>query len=743
MKNIIKIIFIITMLNFSFLKADVINNTIIKGNKRVSDQTILIYGEIELQKDYSEADINKIIKNLYSTNFFEDVQIKLEQNNLIINLKEYPILNQLIILGEKSNKFKDEIKKSIKLKEKRSFIKSYLAKDIENIRNVYSYLGYNFAQVDARVKKIDDENFDLIIDIQRGNKTKIKKINFIGNKSVRSNRLRELIASEEDKFWKVISKNTSLSENLIQLDERLIKNYYRSNGFYNATVNSKTAKINEGGDAEITYSINEGKRYIIGKLSTNVDPVFDKEIFFPLEKIYGDYIGTYHSPFKIKKLLDEIDDLIEKNNLQFVEHNVQENLGENTISIVFNIFEGEKTLVERVDIIGNNVTVESVIRGALIIDEGDPFTKIGLDKSISELKAKNIFKEVTYEVEEGSEDNLKNIKINITEKPTGEISAGAGVGTNGGSFMIGVKENNYLGEGKQVGFDLDVDKESLAGTFSYLNPNYDFLGNSIFYSLRSEKNDVPTRGYENSIVSAEASTSFEQYKDIDLSLGLAASYDDLSTLSSASSALKKQSGEFTEFSANYGFSFDKRDRKFRPTDGSIVSFYQTLPIYADKAAIGNTFSASNYHAFSENFLTATKFYLSTVNGIDDDVRLSKRKSLSTNRLRGFEKGKIGPVDGDDHVGGNYAAAINLEANLPNFLPEDSNTDVSLFLDFGNVWGVDYDSSIDESSKIRSSTGIAANWNSPIGPMSFVFSQALQKTSTDKTESFNFNLGTTF
>ena len=309
--------------------------------------------------------------------------------------------------------------------------------------------------------------------------------------------------------------------------------------------------------------------------------------------------------------------------------------------------------------------------------------------------------------------------------------------------MVGVKENNYLGEGKQVGFDLEVDKESLAGTFSYFNPNYDFLGNSIYYALRSEKNDVPTRGYENSIVSAEASTSFEQYKDIDLTLGLAASYDDLSTLSSASSALKKQSGEFSEFSANYGFSYDKRDRKFRPSDGSIISFSQTLPIYADKGAIGNTFSASNYHRLSENVLTATKFYLSTVNGIDDDVRLSKRKSLSTNRLRGFEKGKIGPVDGNDHIGGNYAAAINLEANLPNFLPEDSKTDVSLFLDFGNVWGVDYDNSIDESSKIRSSTGVAANWNSPIGPMSFVFSTALQKTSTDKTESFNFNLGTTF
>ncbi len=737
------IIFIISVFHFSFLKAEVIKNVIINGNKRISNETVIIYGDIKIEKNYSEEDLNNLIKNLYSTNFFKNVDININQGNLIVNLEEYPILNQLIIIGEKSNKFKNEIKKVIQLKEKRSFIKSFLANDLENIKDLYSSLGYNFSKVEAKIKEIDPENFDLIINIERGNKTKIKKITFLGNDNVRSNRLREVIASEEDKFWKVISNNTNLSENLLSLDVRLLTNYYRSNGYYNVSINSKTAKVNESGDAEITYSIDEGKKFTIKKISTNVDKVFDKEIFFPLNDIYKDYVGEVYSPFKIKKLLDKIDELIADNNLQFVEHNVQEQLDENTVSIIFNVFEGEKKLVERIDVLGNNVTVEGVIRGELLIDEGDPYTKLGLEKSVAALKARNIFKDVTYEVEDGSESNLKKIKLSVEEKPTGEISAGAGVGTNGGSFAVTVKENNYLGEGKGLAFDLDIDKESLSGTFSYSNPNYDFLGNSIFYSLRSETNDVPTRGFENKIISAGAETSFEQYKDIDLSLGLTASYDDLTTLSSASDALKKQSGEFSEIAAIYAFSFDKRDRKFMPTDGSIVKFRQTLPVYADKASIGNTFSASNYFAFSENVVTATKFYLSAVNGIDDDVRLSKRRSLSTSRLRGFEKGKIGPVDGSDHVGGNYAAALNLEANLPNFLPEDTKTDVSVFLDFGNVWGVDYDSSLNDSNEIRSSTGITASWNSPIGPMTFVFAQTINDVSTDKTETFNFNLGTTF
>ena len=194
-------------------------------------------------------------------------------------MKEYPVVNQLILVGEKSNKFKDQIRKIMKLKEKRSFIKSFLASDIEKIKDLYASLGYNFSNVEVKVNELDNENIDLVVSIERGNKTKIKTINFIGNEAIKSKRLREIIASEEDKFWKIISRNTNLNENQIELDVRLIKNYYRSNGYYNIEVNSKTAKINENGDAEVTYAIKEGNRFIIKKISTNLDPVFDKKFF--------------------------------------------------------------------------------------------------------------------------------------------------------------------------------------------------------------------------------------------------------------------------------------------------------------------------------------------------------------------------------------------------------------------------------------------------------------------------------
>ncbi len=729
---------------FSISKAEIIKKIVIDGNKRVSIETVKLYGEIELNKDYKEKDLNRILNNLYETNFFEDVKVSLKNNTLSVQLKEYPTINQLIIIGEKSTKYKDQIKKVINTKEKGSLIKSRLAKDIELIEILYSSLGYNLAKAEAKLRKIDDNNFDLLIEIVRGDQTKISKISFIGNNNVRSMRLRDVIASEEDKFWRVISRNTILSENLINLDVRLLTNYYRSIGFYDVKVNSNLAELSDVGNASLVYSIDEGKRYTINKISTNIDQVYDNKLFFPLNKTYQKYIGEYYSPFKIKKILEELDELIDDNNLQFVEHNVQETIEGNSINITFNVFEGEKTVVERINVLGNKITNEDVIRGELMLDEGDPFTKLNLEKSIAELKARNIFRKVNYNIQNGSDNNSKIIDIIVEEQPTGEISAGAGVGTSGGTFTLGVKENNWLGEGKIVGFDIQVDEESLSGTLKFVDPNYDFLGNSLNYSISSQGNDKPDQGYENTVIGASIGTSFEQYRDVKVSLGLAASYDDLRTFGSASSSLKKQSGEYSDLRANYGFSYDKRNRAFMPTSGSIISFNQSLPIYADKASISNTFSSSVYTSFSDNLVGAGKFYFSAINGLgSDDVRLSKRKNLSTTRLRGFEKGKVGPVDGDDHIGGNYAAAINLETNLPNLLPENYNTDISLFLDAGSVWGVDYDSSLDESTDLRSSTGVAANWMSPIGPLSFVLSQDLSKADTDKTQSFSFNIGTTF
>ena len=746
MSNLFKFIlkFSLTFFIFSYLNAATINKIVIDGNKRVSEETIKLYGGVDLSKDINEKSLNEILKNLFETDFFENVNVKIEDKILKIKVEEYPVINQLILIGEPSNRIKNRIKEIIYSKQSKSYISSNLSKDIETIKRLYSSVGFNFTEIDTKVRRIDDLNLDLIIEINKGSETRIASISFIGDKKIRENKLRDIIASEEDKFWKFISRNTKFSKNLIELDLRLLKNYYKSLGYYDVKITSNTAEINEKGNIDLVYSIQAGDRYRINKILTNVDPTFDKNLFFSLNEEYKKYIGEYYSPFKITKLLNELDLVIAKNNLQFVEHNVEEILENKLITIKFNVYEGEKVLVERINIKGNTVTDESVIRGELLLDEGDPFSKTILEKSVSEIKSRKLFDKVNTNVIDGSDKNLKIIELQVEERPTGEISAGAGIGTSGGSFAIAISENNWLGQGKRLNFEIEADQESLGGTFNYNNPNYNFLGNEINYFLSSISNDKPDQGYENAVYSIGSSTTFEQFKDVYTTLGISATYDDLRTDSSASSSLKKQSGDFSEIAGNYGFTYDTRDRSFMPRSGGVTKFTQSLPFVADKSYVSNTLSISKYNMVTENIVGASKFYFAAVNGIgDDDVRLSKRNFLSTSRIRGFEKGKIGPVDAQDHIGGNYAASANFELSLPNLLPENTKTDIGLFLDFANVWGVDYDDSIDDSNKLRSSAGAVANWLSPVGPMSFTLSTNLSKANTDKTESFNFSLGTTF
>ena len=289
---------IIIFLSVQLLKAEIINKIEITGNKKVSDETIKIYGEIEINKDYNEADLNKILNNLYSTNFFEDISINLSNNTLKISLKEYPIVNQLILNGEPSKRISDEIKRLISLKEKRSFIRSYLTKDIDIIKSIYSTLGYNNSKVEVKAKEIDKSNFDIFIDIEIVNLTKISSISFIGDKKIRDRRLRDVIASEEDKFYKFISSNTKFSQRLVDLDIRLLTNYYKSQGFYDVSISSNSAEINDQGNVDLIYSIDAGNRYRISKFYKCRLCFRCKH--FSFKKSYEKYIGEYYSPFKLK-----------------------------------------------------------------------------------------------------------------------------------------------------------------------------------------------------------------------------------------------------------------------------------------------------------------------------------------------------------------------------------------------------------------------------------------------------------
>ena len=727
-----------------FSNAEIVKSIKVIGNDRISIQTIKVYGDIKLNNNYEKLDVDKVLKKLYETDFFEEINISLQNGILNIIVKEYPSINDIFIEGEKTKQITKVLLEGIQLQKGNSFIKSYLIQDIGQIKKLYAQLGFNFVEIESKVENFSANRLNLTFVIDKGRRTKIAKIYFIGDKKIKDRRLRDIIVSTEHKFWKFLSKNTNLNKNNIDLDKRLLINYYKSIGFYDVQILTTKAEVSETNDTTLTFNINAGTRYKINKISAKVNETINQNLFLSLEKEFRKNVGKYYSPFIVKKLLDEVDIVIDNNDLQFVEHNVNEIISGNGIEIEINVFEGTKELVERINIKGNTITDEGVIRSEFLLDEGDPFNELKLEKSIAKLKSRNIFGEINKVVSQGSSRDQKIIDIKVEEKSTGEISAGAGIATGGGNFEFSVSENNWLGQGKRVETFINVSKTSVKGALSVSDPNYKNTGNSLSYSIKSTQDDKPDSGYESSRLGLGIGAGFEQYKNVFLFPALNLSHDNLKVLSTASSSLKKQEGAYTDLSLAYKIKLDKRDRVFMPTDGYTTSFSQSLPIYADTPYILNSVNYSKYNSFSPNVVGVFKFFGTAINGLqDEDVRLSKRLNHSSNTLRGFESGKVGPKDGSGYVGGNYATAINLEANLPNLLPESTKTEVGVFLDAGNYWGVDYSDTIDDSNKIRSSAGINTSWLSPLGPMSVILAKNITKAKTDTTEFFNFRLGTTF
>jgi outer membrane protein insertion porin family len=726
--------------------AEMLKKLEIIGNSRISNETIEVYGEIEINKDYSDDDLNTVIKRLYDTKFFSDISTSFSNGVLRINVKENPIIDSIIIEGEDAKKYKKAILTMLALKEKGSYIESDINQDVQTIKDLYKSLGYYTAKVTANIQKLgDDRNtINLIYSIEKGTRNKISKVYFIGDKGkARNKRLRDVITSEEARFWKVLSGNIYLNPDRIELDKRLLKNYFLGLGYYNVEVLSSSVELKNESNVELTFSINAGQRFRIKKLSTNITPVFDKTIFKNLSSEFNKFAGEYYSPFKIQKILGKIDQIIDNNKLQFVQHSVSETLDKDGIDIVFKIFEGRKIQIERVNIIGNTVTNDSVIRSELLVDEGDPYSDVKVEQSISRLKARNIFKKVEYKLNDGSSKDLKVMEIKVEEKPTGEIAAGAGIGTEGTSFNFLLKENNYLGKGLSLDASLNVTEHSIRGGLSMEDPNFRNSGNIVWGGLTNSKTDRPDSGYENTLTKFDLGTKFEHLTDLYVSPNITLAFDDLKVTDSASSSMKKQAGNFTELTFGYGIEKDNRDRPFMPTSGSLASFHQGLPLYSDQASIYNSIYYTKYHLFTENVIGALKFYGANITAVEDDVRLSKRLHIPYKRLRGFVPRKVGPKDGVDYVGGNYATALNFEAALPNLLPESTQTDIAIFMDAGNLWGVDYDSSINNSNGIRSSVGMTSNVYTPIGPLSFVFALPMTKESTDTTQTFNFQIGTSF
>ena len=739
------LITIFILVKSSILYAEVINDFKINGNERVSKETIINFSELNKGDDVSSSDLNNTLKNLYETNFFEDVNVKIDNNLLIVTVKEYPIIQEIIINGIKRQKTIEELKDKITLKDKNPFNKSLIKKDLNIILNIFKQSGFYFANVDAKIEKNNNSTVNIIYNIDRGDKATIKEIKFIGDKKYKNRKLQSVITSEENKFWKFLSKGKFLNIERINLDKRLLKSFYLNKGFYEVEINDAYSKIINNKDFILTFNINAGKKYKFGNISLNLPSDFDSNKFRKLDKVFKKLKNDTYSFSRIEDILEEIENIALLENYEFINANVTETINNDKVDFTFNLEESQKFYVEKINIFGNNITTEEFIRNQLIVDEGDPFNKILQAKSESNLKSLRIFSSVKTKIRDSEESDKKIIDYFIDEKPTGEISASAGVGTEGTTISFGVKENNFNGKGIKLETSLALSDDSIRGMFDYTHPNFAYSDRALIANVQSTVTDkLKDYGYKSTLNSVGLGTSYEQLDDLFFSPSITISNESLDTDSSASAAYKKQDGSYFDAYFKYGLIYDKRNYKYQATDGFVSNWIQHIPILSNSASILNGYALTGYSEPVDDMIVSAGFFARSINSItDDDVRVSKRLYAPSSRLRGFQKGGIGPKDGSDFVGGNYVATLNASSTVPYVLQTMENMDLKLFLDVGNVWGVDYSSTIDDSNKIRSSTGLALEILTPIGPLSFSYASVITKADTDKTEAFKFQLGTTF
>ena len=744
MKIIFKSILIIFFITIS-ANSEIIKEIKVNGNKRVSSETIKIFSEIEVNNDLSINQLNDVIKKLYSSNFFSNVEINVDKNILYISVVENPVIQTLTFKGVKNKRIIKLLKEQIEMREKSSFIENRVKNDEEKIINILRTNGYYFSKVTPKLKKNNNNTVDLIFEIELGDKAYIKKITFIGNKKIKENKLKKIIVSEEAKFWKFVSSRKFLDLNRIKLDEKLLYNFYKNKGYYNVSVESSSAKIIDESNFELIFNINAGKKYYFGQVDLIIPEEYSLESFKKITDVQDKLEGKIYSLDKIKKILNKIDEIALTKEFEFINAKYKENIVDNNINLLIKIEESKKFYIERINIFGNYITDENVIRNSLLVDEGDAFNEILVNKSINEVKARRLFKGVDKSIESGSSNEFKIINISVEEQPTGEIFAGAGTGTSGSSVSFGIKENNYLGRGVKVNANLSISDTSTTGGLTINNPNYKNSDKSLRTSLEATKIDQMSRfGYESTKTGFSIGTVFEQYEDIYFSPSISNYLETLKTSATASNAKKKQKGDYFDSSFNYGLSLNKLNQNFQPSSGFKSAFYQSLPIYSEDYSIKNEYDYAKYYSPNENAIFSFRFLAQAINSLSgDDVRISKRIYLPSKRLKGFEFGKIGPKDGQDYIGGNYATALNFATTLPGVFKDLETIDFSFFVDAGNVWGVDYNDSIDDNSKIRTSSGLAVDWLTPIGPLSFSFAKPITKSDTDKTETFRFDIGTTF
>ncbi|WP_374387700.1 outer membrane protein assembly factor BamA [Brevundimonas sp.] len=744
----------------------VVNRIVVQGAQRIDQTTVLSYLPIRPGDTVDAAVLDVAVRTLSRTGLFANVQLGVQNGDLIVTIVENPIINQVVFEGN-SALSEDKLTEEVTIKPRGIYTRAKVQEDVGAIVELYRLQGRISATVTPKLVQLEQNRVDVIFEINEGRQTGISAVNVLGNDAFSDNDIRGVMVTERSQWWKFFSSNDNYDPNRLEYDQEQLRKFYTNRGYYDFRIVSSVAELQPDDQAfQITLTMDEGDRYNFGEVTVVTEN--DRLNADFLKALVPIRTGDLYESDKIESAVDALTFAAGSAGYAFVEINptYRANPDTDTVDVTFNVSEGQRVYVDRINVVGNTRTIDPVIRRELMLTEGDAFNRALMERSRNNLRALGFFSDVTVAEERGSAPDRSVINVNVSEQPTGELSVGAGFSSvDSFTVNLGISERNFRGRGQNVVARLEWGSLRQQVDFRFTEPK--FLGRDLragfdLFHSRYDLSEYSSYDYRSTGGGLRLSYPLNGYTLFSARYFLKSdeiivpnSYCDSGGF--GSSALCDQVGSYLNSSVGYTLQVNRTNDPVRPTRGWAGSLRQDFAgLGGDVNYVRTEADASYYYGITPEWvvsLQGSTGYVSGWNG--DPIRINDRFFKGGNSFRGFETAGMGPRDLDttDALGGNFYAIGTVELTVPNYLPEQYGIKTSLFADVGTLGALDDrytltsagtpDATIVDELSLRASAGISIHWRSPMGPIRFDISKVLAKEDYDKTESFRFSTSTQF
>ncbi len=745
----IKFLFLINLLLISISYGKNIKNIEIIGNQRIDKETIFTYLNFSKNKIIREEDLNILFKDLFATNLFSEIVFKLEDNTLLIEVTENPIVNRIALEGNKYLK-DDEIIPEIYLKPRDIFTKNKIKENLQRMLALYRGSGRYAAVIEPKVIYLEQNRVDVVFEINEGPLSKIQSIKFLGNKFFSDRKLKNEVMVSESRWWKILSSGGKYDPDILNFDKENLRKFYANEGFVDADISLAKGELSlEGDKFFVTFVISEGSRHKFGKISATI-------------KTKGIIKGTVKDSIKISQ-----GDWFSAQRLDDTVVNITENImsggnpfisviprlnrdDNNIVNVDFEIVAAPKKYINRIIISGNTRTLDKVIRRKLRFAEGDAFNRSLVRRSKTLVTNLGHFAAVEIEDRVSNDElNSVDLEIKVQEQSTGSFSLGGGFSSaNGAQATIGISENNLMGKSQKLRFNLLTSERENRADFSFTEPFFLERDVSLTSNIYTTLQNYIESKYDNEREGLGSTISYNNGEYGRQSIGYRLEKRNIIAYTGASASVVAEEGETILSVVNFGNTYDKTDNRIDPSDGWYVSNNIGLAgIGGDKQYVKLTGKSAKFNRLLQDKYTfSLTGNVGYIIGLNQNIDISDRFFVGNNSFVGFQNAGIGPRDKntDDSLGGNFYYTITPELKFGLGLPKELGIKARVFSTLGTLTTIDTAISnyYDEKS-IRATAGTGVLWNSPFGPIRLDYSYAILKENYDKTESFSFNVGSLF